>query len=289
MESIRGPDYELAEKDYMNGMKYKDIASKYRVSINTVKSWKTRYKWNRKGVHTKKKVCTQKQNKEKSVQEPMQQEVKEVLNNSELTDKQRLFCIYYIKCFNATKAYQKAYECSYETAMVNGFNLLRNTKIESEIEKLKQHKLNQVMLSEEDIFQRYIDIAFSDIGDYLSFKKVRKNKWTKNKDGEDIPVINPDTGEQDYFEYNVVELNDSKELDTSILQEVSEGKDGVKIKLQDKMKALQWLADHMGIATDKQRAEIKVLESKIVNNEKSKEDKIDEYFTILEEGIKNAK
>lgn len=53
-----------AEKDYMGGMKYKDIAVKYGVTINTVKSWKTRYKWSKdkkKGVHTKsKKVCTQK-------------------------------------------------------------------------------------------------------------------------------------------------------------------------------------------------------------------------------------
>ena len=42
MTGIRGPDYELAEKDYMDGMKYKDIAIKYNVSINTVKSWKTK-------------------------------------------------------------------------------------------------------------------------------------------------------------------------------------------------------------------------------------------------------
>ena len=53
-----------AEKDYIDGMKYKDIAKKYGVTINTVKSWKTRYKWSKdkkKGVHTKvKKVCTQK-------------------------------------------------------------------------------------------------------------------------------------------------------------------------------------------------------------------------------------
>lgn len=34
-------------------MKYKDIAEKYGVTINTVKSWKTRYKWSRDGVHTK--------------------------------------------------------------------------------------------------------------------------------------------------------------------------------------------------------------------------------------------
>lgn len=55
-------NYELAEEDYMNDMKYKEIAEKYNVSINTVKSWKTRYKWckDKKSVHTKnKKVCTQ--------------------------------------------------------------------------------------------------------------------------------------------------------------------------------------------------------------------------------------
>ncbi|SEJ89696.1 Phage terminase small subunit [Propionispira arboris] len=50
-----------AERDYVEGLKYKDIAEKYSVSLNTVKSWKTRYKWskkvctqNEKSVHTKK-------------------------------------------------------------------------------------------------------------------------------------------------------------------------------------------------------------------------------------------
>lgn len=50
-----------AEKDYVKGMKYKDLAEKYGVSINTIKSWKKRHGWERKkgapkrkGVHTKK-------------------------------------------------------------------------------------------------------------------------------------------------------------------------------------------------------------------------------------------
>lgn len=47
--------YELAKQDYMNGMKYKDIAEKYGVSLNTVKSWKKRYNWERKGCTQKKK------------------------------------------------------------------------------------------------------------------------------------------------------------------------------------------------------------------------------------------
>jgi uncharacterized protein YjcR len=45
--------HELAEQDYLGGMKYQAIADKYGVTINTVKSWKVRHKWDRKSVHTK--------------------------------------------------------------------------------------------------------------------------------------------------------------------------------------------------------------------------------------------
>lgn len=50
---------DLAYKDYLAGMKYKDIAEKYNVSLNTVKSWKTRNNWNRKENAQSEKVCTQ--------------------------------------------------------------------------------------------------------------------------------------------------------------------------------------------------------------------------------------
>ena len=54
-------NYELAEQDYMAGMKYKEIAEKYGVTLNTVKSWKTRHKWSKdgkKGAHTKPEKST---------------------------------------------------------------------------------------------------------------------------------------------------------------------------------------------------------------------------------------
>ncbi|WP_181244711.1 terminase small subunit [Clostridium botulinum] len=75
-------------------------------------------------------MCIQKQNKEKSVQEPMQQEEKEVLNNSELTDKQRLFCVYYPKYFNATKAAIKA-GYSRNGASEIGCQLLQKTTVQN--------------------------------------------------------------------------------------------------------------------------------------------------------------
>lgn len=45
---------EKAYNDYVKGLKYKEIADKYGVSVNTVKSWQRRYGWKReKGAHKK--------------------------------------------------------------------------------------------------------------------------------------------------------------------------------------------------------------------------------------------
>ena len=44
---------------------------------------------------------------------------------------------------------------------------------------------------------------------------------------------------------------------------MSNTQSGVKIKLADRMKALQWLTDHMDLATEKQKAEIALLKAKV--------------------------
>ncbi|MGN2669690.1 phage terminase small subunit [Bacillus subtilis] len=50
-----------AYKDYVKGMKYKDLAEKYGVSMNTIKSWKQRHGWERKkGAPSEKSVHTKK-------------------------------------------------------------------------------------------------------------------------------------------------------------------------------------------------------------------------------------
>ncbi len=265
--------YELAEEDYINGMKYKEIAEKYDVSINTVKSWKTRYKWckDKKSMHTKnKKVCTQnksgvsiKKNKENS-KEPIA-EVKEVMENEELNDKQRLFCVIYAKCFNATKSYQKVYKCTYETAMVNGSNLLRNTKIKEQIDSLTVIQFNKEALKR-SVIQKYIDIAFADIGDYVKFGKKYRAVWTKDKEGKDVPIIDPNTGEQKIKEYNYLDLKESSLVDTTLINEVAEGKDGIKFKLADKMKALDFLTKHCNLLSDEEKIKLDLEYKKLQGN-----------------------
>ncbi|MDU1116455.1 MAG: terminase small subunit [Clostridium butyricum] len=267
-------NYELAEEDYINGMKYKEIAEKYNVSINTVKSWKTRYKWckDKKGMHTKsKKVCTQnkksagaKKNNECDIKEPIADEVKEVMENEELTDKQRLFCIFYSKCFNATKAYLKAYTCTYETANAEGYKLLVNPCIKKQIDELTKIRFNKEALKN-GVLQKYIDIAFADLGDYLKFGKKTKGVWTKDKDGVDTPVIDPDTGQQKIKEYSYVDLKESISVDTSLITEVSEGKDGIKIKLADKMKALDFLNKHLNLLSDEDKVKLDIANKQLQN------------------------
>lgn len=267
-------NYELAEEDYINGMKYKEIAEKYNVSINTVKSWKTRYKWckDKKGMHTKsKKVCTQnknsagaKKNNECDIKEPIADEVKEVMENEELTDKQRLFCIFYSKCFNATKAYLKAYTCTYETANSEGYKLLVNPCIKKQIDELTKIRFNKEALKN-GVLQKYIDIAFADLGDYLKFGKKTKGVWTKDKDGVDTPVIDPDTGQQKIKEYSYVDLKESISVDTSLITEVSEGKDGIKIKLADKMKALDFLNKHLNLLSDEDKVKLDIANKQLQN------------------------
>ena len=257
---VKATNAELAYQDYLNGMKYKEIADKYGVTINTVKSWKTRYKWSKDGkksVHTKTgKVCIQKSNESNAKKEAIVEAVWQVIENTELTDKQRLFCLYYVKCFNATKAYKKAYGCSYETAMTEGSKTLRNPKIKEEIIRLKQNRLNREMLDESDIFQKYMDIAFSDVTDFVEFGQ------------EDVPVMavygpvqikDEETGEKKTLtkRVNVVRFKDSSEVDGTLIAEVKQGKDGASIKLPDRMKALEWLTEHMDMATKEQQIRIR--------------------------------
>ncbi len=223
----------------MAGMKYKDIAEKYGTTINTVKSWKKRYAWNREGAPKEKRVCTQ--NKKGAQVEKIQIDdgTKETLQNTDLTSEQQMFCIYYSRTFNAAQSYQKAYGCQYTTAVAHGYKLLSNVVVRAEIERLKEIKRQQIVASADDIVELQMRIAFADIGIYMSFG--RENVSVMGAFG---PVKDPETGEYMKKEVNAIRLNESDMVDTQIIQEVKQGRDGVSIKLADKQKAFDWLTKY---------------------------------------------
>ena len=56
-------------------------------------------------------------------------------------------------------------------------------------------------------------------------------------------MLNPDTGEPVTKKVNKMHLADSDSVDTSVIQEIKQGKDGISIKLLDKYKALDSLKE----------------------------------------------
>lgn len=255
----RAPDerIEQAKKMYLQGQKLVEIANQLNLPEGTVRRWKCTHKWDSERSDKKSERSEKKKAKEKKA---AKSEVEQVIENPELTDKQRLFCVYYIRSFNATKAYQKAYEVDYLTAAANGPRMLGNARVKKEILQLKQERLNREFLSEPDIFQKYMDIAFADITDYVEFGTEEEPVMAMYGP---VKVEDPETGKKKQLTQtvNVIRFKKSSEVDGTILSEVKHGRNGSSIKLADRMKALQWLSDHMEIATAEQAARIDLLKA----------------------------
>lgn len=259
--------HELAFEDYKNGMKQKEIAKKYGTTINTVKSWSRRYEWSKK----KKKGAPQ--NKSVHTKKECKKIAEEIVETSELDEEHQLFCIYYLKYHNKVKAYQKVKpNTPYNSACVMASRWSKQPAVIEEINRLKKELYEDALLDPQDIVQKYIDIAFADLNDYLEYGR------------EEVPVIikNPDTGEDEVLKrtVNMVKFKESAFADGTILSEVKQGRNGASIKLADRMKALDWLSKHMNLATEEQRAKIDLIKAQTrkITIDDEQEEIIDDGF-----------
>lgn len=268
--------HELAFEDYKNGMKQKEIAKKYGTTINTVKSWSRRYEWSKK----KKKGAPQ--NKSVHTKKECKKIAEEIVETSELDEEHQLFCIYYLKYHNKVKAYQKVKpNTPYNSACVMASRWSKQPAVIEEINRLKKELYEDALLDPHDIVQKYIDIAFADLNDYLEYGQ------------EEVPVIikNPDTGEDEALKrtVNMVKFKESAFADGTILSEVKQGRNGASIKLADRMKALDWLSKHMNLATEEQRAKIDLIKAqtrKIAIDDEKEEIEDDGFLEALNASAK---
>lgn len=266
MPRAKNAKAEVARKLYEQGILLKDIAEQLDVPEGTVRSWKKRYDWDNATLQKPKCNVAKESARKKKVQQAVAADTASVSENPDLNEKQRLFCLYYVRCFNAVKAYQKAYGCSYETACGHGHELLKKVEIIAEINRLKQSRLNRELLDEHDIFQKYMDIAFADITDFVQFGQ--EEEYVIGQFGL-VQVEDPVTGKKAPLKQkvNTVRFRESDSIDGTLITEVKNGKNGASIKLADRMKALEWLAEHMDIATEEQKARIAVLKMKSAGDE----------------------
>ena len=76
--------------------------------------------------------------------------VKTSSKKKRLTEKQKLFCLYYIKSYNATMSAIKAGYAK-ESAHVEGSRLIRNVKVAAEIRRLKGNMIQDLYLDARDV------------------------------------------------------------------------------------------------------------------------------------------
>lgn len=213
-------------KDSKGEKPLKEIAIEVEASPGTVRGWKSRYKWDeligKSPPETQRNVTKEKRSATRNVTP------QPVIENDSLTEQQKMFCLFYLQHFNATKAYQQAYQCAYSTAKTNGNLLLTNTDIKKELRRLKAELQQDTFVDVKDLIQEYIKQAFSDISDFTEFGQ----ELVEFDDGEERPI-------------SFVRLKNSEEVDGTLIQEVKKGKDGVSVKLYDKQKAMSELMKYL--------------------------------------------
>lgn len=268
MPRARDPNRDKAYqiwKKYKGDKKLKDIAAELGVSDTQIRKWKSQDKWEQ----TKGNVTNSKRNVTKKDSVPVP-----VVGNKDLNDQRSMFCLYYLKYFNATKAYQKVYGCDYKTANANGSRLLAIDSVKREIERLKAMRQSGVFLDGQAVLQKYIDIAFADITDFLTFGR---KEIEVDMDGNGDPIMK---------EVNYVEFANSHEVDGTLISEVKQGKDGVSVKLEDKMKALDKLSLYFDLFPDKFKREVEQEKLKLaqrkVNGEDEEEYEDDGFLEALD-------
>lgn len=271
MARIRDPNRDVAHEIYKthNGdITNRAIADRLGIDEKKVAVWKSRDKWNvvQQTDNKTKSVVQQKQKTPKPVKtdKKVTERIEEVVSD-DLTDKQRLFISYYLEYWNATKAYRKAYECDYETAKTNGNRLLTKAHIKAEVIRVRDEIFADSLLTPKALIHKYMDIAFANITDFATWNKAGTYMRVK-----------PDS-----------------EVDGSLISEISNNESGMKIKLLDRMKALDKLDKYMGLMSEEERLRVDKLRTEItkaeleIKNQTGEEEVEDDGFLAALEGKVN--
>jgi len=166
--------------------------------------------------------------------EKVKEEAKEEV---ELSDKEWAFCWSYFKCRSATQA---ALNAGYSVGSgERGYLLLNKPKIRAGLESIRKQVQHESLVEATDIVNMWAKIAFADMTDYVDISRAG------------------------------VFLKPSKQIDGQVIQEVKEGRDGVTIKLADRMKALDKLSEYLGVTPeDKSKMVKQILAQRAVESEK---------------------
>jgi len=209
---------------------YIRLANETGLSVDQLKYYKEKDKWKlRYNKDKENKTITkiakeqakgiENENFKEKVNEDIDQ-INEIFDKYKLTERERLFVMHYLRTFNIT---QSAKSAGYAptSAHSKGAVIMKRKHIQNSLNEVRALVSKDILIDAYDIISEYIKIAFADMTEYVTFNKDK------------------------------VELKESDQIDGRLITEVKQGKDGVTIKLADKMKALEKLEKLFEVLPDK--------------------------------------
>jgi phage terminase small subunit len=213
------------------------IAEKLCLPPGTVRGWKAKDKWDEKLNGTlQSNERNAPKNAERSKREKhIQEDESETIQNKKearheslnITPKQRLFVQEYLIDLNATQAAIRAGYAP-DSAHVQGPRLIGNDRVQLAIKEAQQAREKRTGITADRVVEQIAKIAFVDLRDIVTWK-----------DGK-------------------IRVRPSDEIDGTVLAEISEtisegGAISKKVKINDRMRALDMLAKHTGLLDSHRR------------------------------------
>lgn len=124
-----------------------------------------------------------------------------------LTQKQKMFCLEYLKSFNATAAYKKVYWVSQKSAEALWPKLLGNVRVSEYLAEKTQQKTEKL-----DV---WVDFVLQNLREIVEIGMWKKEVFVKGKDQTILDLANVNSALEKLWKYNKM-YTDKVENDTSI-------------------------------------------------------------------------
>lgn len=192
-------------------------------------------------------------------QKPVQPQGVPKLKEHDLSLKQRLFVQEYIVDLNGTQAAIRAgYKA--KNARVQAAQLLAKLNIRQAVRQAMADRIERTQINQDWVLERLVKLASYNLRDFANLAIVRRIFETKSgdvlEDEIQTVVLNPD-------------------FDGTIAKSLYQDKDGIKLDMPDRVRALELIGKHVGMFGGKHRIEMDrerlALEKKRVEIEEAKQ------------------
>ncbi|CAB3812232.1 terminase small subunit [Achromobacter denitrificans] len=159
-----------------------------------------------------------------------------------LTDKQRRFVDEYLVDLNATQAAIRA-GYSQKTAGQIGEQNLKKLEIAAAVQEAQAARAKRTEITQDMVLRELAKIGFSDIRKIVRWGKTELRVTDAGDDEGEVT--------EPYHGLALVSADEIDDDTAAAISEISEGREGLKVKLHDKKGALVDIGRHLGMFKDR--------------------------------------